>query len=180
MGYDWLKFFSINQFESVLRFSQISIRIRIRISFGNWFLYSYVLYVDDTHEIKFCSANFFQNSFFLRIRIRIMSRIRIAQWNWLEKVILHMLKIFNKFGVTPQSFCENQNSVQDQGQDQDHGITFFLLLLSFNIYKTWTFIKRREFFFFYSCDYNTFSFYILCMWWESKKIVFNFWLNSCL
>ena len=25
------------------------------------------------------------------------------------------------------------------------------------------------FFFFHSCDYNTFSFYILRMWWESKK-----------
>ena len=62
---DWFKLFSINQFESVLRFSQISIRIRIMISFGNWFLYSYVLYVNDTHEIYFCSANFFQNFFFL-------------------------------------------------------------------------------------------------------------------
>ena len=45
---------------------------------------------------------------------------------------------------------------------------FFLLFLSFNIYKAWTFIKRREFFF-HSCDYNTFSFYILRMWWESKN-----------
>ena len=33
MRYDWFKQFSINQFESVLRFSQISIRIRIRIQF---------------------------------------------------------------------------------------------------------------------------------------------------
>ena len=48
----------MNQFESVHRFSSIS--IRIRKSFGNWFLYSYVLYVNDTHEILFCSANFFQ------------------------------------------------------------------------------------------------------------------------
>ena len=63
MRYDWFKLFSINQCESVLWFSQISIRIRIRISYGNWFLYSYVLCVNDTHEIKFCSANFFQNFF---------------------------------------------------------------------------------------------------------------------
>ena len=46
---DLNSFQSINQFESVLRFSQIS--IRIMISFGNWFLYSYVLYVNDTSEI---------------------------------------------------------------------------------------------------------------------------------
>ena len=35
----------------VLGFSQISIRIKIRIPFGNLILKSYVLYVNDTHEI---------------------------------------------------------------------------------------------------------------------------------
>ena len=45
---------------------------------------------------------------------------------------------------------------------------FFLLVLCSKTYKTWAFIKRREFIF-HSCDYNTFSFYILRMWWESKK-----------
>ena len=145
-----------------------------------------------------------------------MRRIRISLWNLLEKVILYMLKISTKFGVAPQSFCENQNSVQDQ----DHDITldfntrpilhtwktptkfrldpltpskvivstwkvhvrtyiqtdrqtdgnFFWLVLSSKTYKSWTFVKRREFFFFYhSCDYNTYSFYILRMWWKSKK-----------
>ena len=38
-----------------------------------------------------------------------------------------MLKISTKFGVGPQSFCENQNSFQDEDededQDQDHDIT---------------------------------------------------------
>ena len=34
-----------------------------------------------------------------------------------------MLKISTKFGVGPQSLCENQNSVQDQDQDQDDNIT---------------------------------------------------------
>ena len=34
-----------------------------------------------------------------------------------------MLKISIKFVVAPQSFCEYQNSVQDQAQDQDHDIT---------------------------------------------------------
>ena len=32
-----------------------------------------------------------------------------------------MLKTSTKFGEAPQSFCENQNSVQNQ--DQDHDIT---------------------------------------------------------
>ena len=48
-----------------------------------------------------------------------MCRIRISLWNSLEKVILYMLKISTKFDVAPQSFCENQNSVQNQDQDHD-------------------------------------------------------------
>ena len=35
-----------------------------------------------------------------------------------------MLKISTKFGVAPQSFCENQNSVQDQDQDHDFTLDF--------------------------------------------------------
>ena len=46
-----------------------------------------------------------------------MTRIRISLLKSLEKVILHILKISTKFGVAPQSFCENQNSVQDQDHD---------------------------------------------------------------
>ena len=34
-----------------------------------------------------------------------------------------MLKISTKFDVAQQSFCENQNSVQDEDQDEDHNIT---------------------------------------------------------
>ena len=51
-------------------------------------------------------------------------RIRISLWNSLEKVIVYMLKIPNKFGVAPQSFCENQNSVQDQDHDHDISLDF--------------------------------------------------------
>ena len=73
-------------------------------------------------KFSFLPQTFFR-IFFSRIRIRLMSRIRISLWNSLEKVILYMLKISTKFGVAPQSFCENQNSVQNQDQDQDHDIT---------------------------------------------------------
>ena len=66
----------------------------------------------------------FSNFFFFRIRIRIMTRIRISLWNSFEKVILHILKIHTKFGVAPQIFCENQNSVQDQDQDHDFTLDF--------------------------------------------------------
>ena len=132
-----------------------------------------------------------------------------------------MLKISTKFGVAPQSFCGNQNSVQNQDQDQDHDITsdfntrptfhtwktptkfcldpltpskvivstwkvhvctsrqtdrqtdvnFFFGLFSLLRHKNYEHLSKGENFFFHSCDYNTFSFYILRMWWESKKKV---------
>ena len=34
-----------------------------------------------------------------------------------------MLEVSTKLGVAPQSFGENQNSVQNQDQDQDHDFT---------------------------------------------------------
>ena len=52
-----------------------------------------------------------------------MTRIRISLCNSLEKVIPYILKISTKFGVAPQDFCENQNSVQEKDQDQDHDFT---------------------------------------------------------
>ena len=45
MRYDWLKQFSINEFESVLRFSQISIRIGIRIQFLVHVYYRFMFYM---------------------------------------------------------------------------------------------------------------------------------------
>ena len=80
MRYDWFKRFSINQFQSGLRYNQISIRIR--------------------------------------------TRIRISLWNSSEKFILYLLKMYTKFGVAPQSICENQNSVQDQDQNHDFTLDF--------------------------------------------------------
>ena len=48
-----------------------------------------------------------------------------------------MLMISRKFGVASQSFCENQNSVQNQDQDQDHNITFdFNTRPTFHTWKT--------------------------------------------
>ena len=48
-----------------------------------------------------------------------------------------MLKISTKFGVAPQSFCENQNSVQNQDQDHDHNITLdFNTRPTFNMEET--------------------------------------------
>ena len=62
------------------------------------------------------------------------------------------MHVMRKYNAKPQRIC-----------------IFFWLVLSSKTYKSWTFVKRREFFFFHSCDYNTFFFYILRMWWESKS-----------
>ena len=88
-------------------------------------------------KFSFISQTFFRFFFFFRIRISIMCRIRISLRNSLEKVILYMLKISTKFSVDPQSFCENQNSVQNQDQDQDHDITLdFNARPTFHTWKT--------------------------------------------
>ena len=50
MRFDWFNQFLTNQFESILGFCQILIRIRIRILFGNVILKSYILYVNDTQN----------------------------------------------------------------------------------------------------------------------------------
>ena len=48
-----------------------------------------------------------------------------------------MLKISTKFSVALQSFCENQNSVQNLDQDQDHDITLdFNTRPTFHTWKT--------------------------------------------
>ena len=89
-----------------------------------------IFFMTQIHGVRFVSVNGeasrgidFSQIFFFRIRIRIMTRIRISLLNSFKKVILYILKILTKFGVASQSFCENPNSVQDQDQDQDHDFT---------------------------------------------------------
>ena len=65
MRYDWFKQFLINQFESVLRFSQISIRIRIGIQFLVIVYYEVMFYIlMMLMKFSFVPQNFF--SFFLQ------------------------------------------------------------------------------------------------------------------
>ena len=64
--FNWFNQFLIHQYQSVFWFSQILTRIRTRISIGNWILKSCSVYIRIyTHEIEFCSANSFQQFFFL-------------------------------------------------------------------------------------------------------------------
>ena len=76
----------------------------------------------------------------------------------------HFRSIINQTDRRTDGRTDGQTDIQTDRR------TFFLLVLSSKSHKILTFIKRREFFF-RSCDYNTFSFYILRMWWKSKNIV---------
>ena len=87
-----------------------------------------IFFMTQIHQVRFLSVNgeasTFFRIFFFRIRIRIMTRIRISLWNSFEKVILYIINIPTKFGIAPQSFCVSQNSVQDQDQDHDFTLDF--------------------------------------------------------
>ena len=58
---------------------------------------------------------------FIKILCLDVSEVLLQTFYALSLVSLYMLKISTQFGVAPQSFCENQYSVQDQ--DQEHDIT---------------------------------------------------------
>ena len=103
---------------------------------------------------------------FLKIKILVM--IKILLWISITDIEdTHLIlcgsaNFFESYCVHIESPCTyRQTDRQTDGNS-------FLLVLSSKTYKSWTFSKRRDFFF-HSCDYNTFSFYILRMWWESKK-----------
>ena len=65
MRYDWFKQFLINQFESLLRFSQISIGIKIRIQFLVIVYYEVMFYMlMMLMNFSFVPRNFFRFFFF--------------------------------------------------------------------------------------------------------------------
>ena len=79
-------------------------------------------------KFSFVPQHFFR-FFFSRIRIR----IRISLSKSITKVMLCVLKIPTKFGVVPQSFCQNQSP----DQDQDHEFTLdFYTRPTFHTQKT--------------------------------------------
>ena len=194
MRYDWFKQCSIDQFESVLRFSQTSIRIRIRISFGNWFFFydqdqdheqdqdftmkfigkSYFLYATDIHQIWCRSAKFLWKSKFCSESgswYYFGFQYQILLWiSYVADTHQILFGSANSF----ESYCVHMKSTRTfvHPDIQTERRKFFWLVLSSKTYKSWTFVKRREFFF-YSCDYNTFCFYILRMWWERKHYFYS-------
>ena len=125
----------LNNFQSInmSRFSQLSIWIRIRISFLV-ILHDEVMFDMLMVLIKFS----FVPQHFFRIRIRIPLAKSI------KKRMLCVLKIPTKFGVIPQSFFQNQNPVQDEDQDQDHDFTLDFNTRPTDYSFTWKYGKNLQ------------------------------------
>ena len=98
MRYDWFKKFSINQsinlsqfFDSVEFWSGSGWRYHLVIDFCIVMFYMLMIFM----KFSFVPQTFVR-IFYFRIRIRIMTRMRISPWNSFEKVILYILKIPKK------------------------------------------------------------------------------------
>ena len=74
-----------------------------------------------------------------------------------------------------KSYCVHMKSPRtyihpDRQTDRQTDGNFFCLVCFLRHKNHKHLSKGENFFFFHSCDYNTFFFYILRMWWESKKL----------
>ena len=109
----------VHRYVQSINLSQFFDSVKFRSGLGYHLVMVYYKMIFDMlmvlMKFSFVPQHFF--SFFFRIRIRISLSKSIT------KVMLCVLKIPTKFGAVPQSFCRNQNSVQDQYQDQNHDFT---------------------------------------------------------
>ena len=92
----------------------------------------------------------------------------------------HTWKTPTKFCLEPlllqKLLCPHEKSTYVHTSRQtDRQTEIFFGLCCLLRHKNHKYLSKGEnFLFFHSCDYNTFSFYILRMWWESKKYLI-FW-----
>ena len=130
-------------------------RIRIRISISKS-LKIYPLCSKDIHQMWCRSAKFLSKS-----KSCLRSGSGSGSWfyfgfqcqtyiPYIEDTHQILFGSANSF----ESYCVHTKSSRTARQTggRTDGRKFFLLVLSSKAYKTWTFIKRREFFF-HSCDY---------------------------
>ena len=82
---------------------------------------------------------------FVEIKIPFKIRIRIMNLLWILIPDLHFIHRRLMFGSANsfESYCVHSKSPRTDRQTDG----FFLLVLSSKTYKTWKFVKRREFFF---------------------------------
>ena len=135
---------------------------------------SYSLYAKDIHRIwcrsakflwksKFCSESGSGSGSWYYLRFQYQTYI-----SYIEDTYQILLGSANSF----KSYCVHMKSPHtyvhpDRQTDRRTFFGLFCLLRHTNHEH----LSKGENFFFFSliCDYNTFSFYILRMWWEGKK-----------
>ena len=116
---------------------------------------------------KFCSGSGFGSGSWFYFEFQYLTYISYIEDT--HQIFFGSANSFESYCVhmkSPRTYVQPDR--QTDGRTGGQTEIFFLLVLSSKTYKSWTFVKRREFFF-HSRDYNTFSFYILRMWWESKS-----------
>ena len=129
---------------------------------------SYSLYAKDIHQIWCRSAKFLWKSKFC-------SESGSGSWycfgfqnqtyiSYMEDTHQILFGSANTF----KSYCVHVKSLRTYVQTDRR--KFFFGLFCLLRHKNHEHLSKGENFFFHLCVYNTFSFYILRMWWESKNV----------
>ena len=142
---------------------------------------SYSLYTKDIQQVwcrsakflwksKFCSRSGFGSGSWFYFGFQYQTYI-----SYIEDTHQILFGSANSFA----SYCVHMKSPRTYVQTDGN---FFFCSFCLLTYTKHEHSSKGEFFF-HSCDYNTFSFYILRMWWESKKNQWRkcsgkFWKNS--
>ena len=135
---------------------------------------SYSLYTTDIHQVwsakflwksKFCSRSGFGSGSWFYFGFQYQTYI-----SYIEDTHQILFGSANSF----ESYCVHMKRPRtyvhpDRQTDGQTDIPSFFCSFCLLTYTKHEHLSKGDNFFFYSYDYNTFSFYILRMWWESKN-----------
>ena len=117
---------------------------------------------------------------FVKIKILFRIRIRFMILLWISIPDLHFTtwKTSTKFCLDPltpskvivSTWKVHVRTYIQTSRHPDRQTDIFFGLFCLLRHKNHKNLSKGENFFFHSCDYNTFAFYILRMWWKSKKM----------
>ena len=135
---------------------------------------SYSFYAKDIHQIWCRSTKFLWKSKFYSgswYYFGFQHQTYIWYIEDTHQILFGSANSFESYCVHMKSPCTYSQTTRQPDKQTDRRNFFCLFcLLRHTKHKH----SSKGEIFFYSCGYNTFSFYILRMWWESKKIVTNF------
>ena len=139
---------------------------------------SYSLYTKDIHQIwcrsakflwksKFCSGSGFGSGSWFYFGFQYQTYI-----SYIEDTHQILFGSANSF----ERYCVHMESPRTYVRpDRQTDGNFFLLVLSSKAYKTWTFVKRREFFFFFTHAITILSLFTYSVCNEKVKILKSEW-----